>query len=67
MIDIKFGDILKYSDEWFKASGKRLSNKRFVATGKIECEAPNEIISVVAEGRGYCEKYLNTFLEKVKD
>ena len=64
-MDIKFGDILKYSEEWYQASGHMQNNKRFVATGKISGEDPNWLISVVAEGKAYAQSYHHTFLTKV--
>ena len=38
--NIKFGDILKFSDEWFRASGAngKKGKTRFVATGRITGE-----------------------------
>jgi len=61
---IKFGDILKYSDEWYLASGNEPNEKRFVATGKIGGVEPDWLIYVVGEGRSYAQSYHHTFLTK---
>ena len=60
--NIKFGDILKFSDEWYRVSGRQFNNKRFVATGKISGEAPDWLIHVVAENKSYAQSYHHTFL-----
>lgn len=64
---IKFGDILKYSDGWFTASGASESRraKRFVATGRITGKAPDYLVSVAGENSSYVQTYHYTFLEKV--
>ena len=64
--DIKFGDILKYSQEWFDASGASETKRkiRFVATGRIMGEEPDWLICVARENSSYLERYHHTFLEK---
>lgn len=63
---IKFGDILKYSDEWYRASGMKPNNRRFVATGKIGGTEPDWLIYVAGKDKAYIQCYHHTFLTKVK-
>lgn len=67
---IKFGDILTYSEKWYKASGAKKPEKPilFVATGKIKEEMPEHyIIYAVRENRSYAQRYHYSFLKKVED
>lgn len=66
--DIKFGDILTYTEKWYKAIGEEKPEKPilFVATGKITEEMPEHyLIYVVRENRSYAQTYHYSFLEKV--
>jgi hypothetical protein len=65
--NVKFGDILKFSEEWFRASheGDFARDIRFVATGRIKEEVEGEyLIAVVKKGTAYVQTYHYTFLEK---
>ena len=62
---VKFGDILKYSDEWYLASGNKPNEKRFVATGKISGVEPDLLIYVAGKDKSYVQCYHHTFLTKV--
>lgn len=61
----KFGDILKYSDEWYSHSNTKPNNKRFVATGKISGGEPDWLIHVVLKDKAYIQIYHHSFLVKV--
>ena len=64
---IKFGDILTYTEEWYKARGDRKPEKPilFVATGKIKEEMPGHyLIYVAGENKSYAQSYHCSFLEK---
>jgi len=63
--NIKFGDILKLSDEWFEKSGNNENHRkyRFMATGSITEEPKGHyIIHVVREGTSYVQTYHCSFL-----
>jgi len=62
--NIKFGDILKYSDEWYQVSLKQRNKWRFLATGRITGKSPDWLIDVVREGTSYMQRYHHTFLTK---
>ncbi len=64
--NIKFGDILEFSDEWYAASGEKPKKKRFVATGKIGGEEPDWLVYVAGEGKSYIHSFHHTFLVGAK-
>ena len=66
---IKFGDILTYSEEWYRASGNKKPEKPvlFAATGKIKEEMPGHYcIYVVRENKSYAQSYHYSFLKKAE-
>ena len=68
--DIKFGDILTYTEEWYKACNDRKPSKPvlFVATGKITEPMTGEyLVYVVRENRSYTQTYHYSFLEKAEE
>jgi len=65
-MDIKFGDILTYTDKWFKVNGTKPTEKpvRFVATGKITVNLKGEyVIYVVKEDTGYVSSFHHSLLK----
>ena len=68
--NIKFGDILTYSDEWYKVCGSSKPEKPvlFVATGKVKEQAPYDyVLYVVRENKSYVQSYHCSFLEKLQE
>jgi len=66
---IKFGDILTFSEGWYRVSGQKKPAKPvlFVATGKIKEEVPGHyIIYVVRENKSYTQSYHYSFLKKAR-
>jgi len=63
--EIQFGDILVFSEEWYRVSGRKPNSKRFVASGRItEPVSGHYLVAVMPEGRGYTQTYHISFLAK---
>ena len=65
---IKFGDVLIFSEEWYKYSDTEPLPKpvKFLATGKIKEEPVGHyILYVVKENSSYIQHYYHGFLKQV--
>ena len=66
--DIKFGDIVTFTDGWYDRSQNKKPDKPvlFVATGNIKEELKGEyLICVVRKNRAYSQIYHHSFLKKI--
>ncbi len=67
---IKFGDILTFSDEWYRATQREKPKKAvlFVASGKITEQAPGDYLIYVAEkNKSYTRVFHSSFLKEFKE